>query len=101
MVQTYNGTITFDEESKSPKATFSIKESNPKPSVYGKALTAGDYVVWFENEQSIRAKYDLIEKYGIKGTGNWGVDQENPDFWKTFSSWITPPEEGSMVAEQS
>ena len=101
LVETYNGTITFDEESKSPKATFTIHEGDPKPTVYGAALTAGDYVVWFENEQSIRAKYDLIEKYGIKGTGNWGVDQENTDFWKTFSSWIAPPEEGAVEGDKS
>lgn len=99
LVKQYNGTITFDKASQTPKATFTIKATDPKPAVYGKELTAGNYVVWFENEQSLKAKYDLVAKYGIKGTGNWGVEQENPDFWETFSSWVSPSQNVATAPE--
>ncbi|WP_456277487.1 LysM peptidoglycan-binding domain-containing protein [Bacillus sp. AK128] len=87
-IQMYNGVVTFDEATMSPKATFTINEGDPGLNVYGKILQPGNYTVWFENEQSIRAKFDLVEKYGIKGTGNWGLEQENPAFWDSFSQWV-------------
>lgn len=87
-VERYNGTVTFDEASQSPKAVFTIKEGDPTINVYGNTLGPGTYTVWFENERSIRAKMDLVEKYGIKGTGNWGMEQENPEFWDAFSGWV-------------
>ncbi len=89
-VKLYNGIVTFDEASKSPKATFTIKEGDPTLDVYGRILQPGNYTIWFENEESIKAKYELIKKYGIKGTGNWGLEQENPAFWNAFSNWVTP-----------
>lgn len=86
-VKLYNGVVTFDQVSMSPKATFTIKEGDPTMSVYGVVLKPGNYTVWFENEESMKAKFDLVEKYGIKGTGNWGVEMENRDFWTSFSDW--------------
>lgn len=86
-VKLYNGVVTFDQVSMSPKATFTIKAGDPTMSVYGVALKPGNYTVWFENEQSMKAKFDLVEKYGIKGTGNWGVEMENREFWTSFSDW--------------
>ncbi len=89
-VKMYNGIVTFDEESKSPKANFTIHLGDPKLYVYGKKLEPGNYTVWFENEESMKAKFELVEKYGLKGTGNWGLEQENPEFWNAFSGWLQP-----------
>ncbi|QOR65000.1 LysM peptidoglycan-binding domain-containing protein [Cytobacillus suaedae] len=89
-IKLYNGVVTFDEASKSPKATFTINEGDPILDVYGRILQPGNYTIWFENEESIKAKYELVEKYGIKGTGNWGLEQENPAFWNAFSGWVNP-----------
>lgn len=86
-VEMYNGKITFDEASQSPKAEFTIREGDPPLNVYGRTLSPGTYTVWFENEQSIKVKYELMKKYGIKGTGNWGMEQENPEFWDSFATW--------------
>lgn len=77
----------------SKEGTFALSLDDPPSEVYGRELTAGTYVVWFEDERSIKAKYDLIAKYGIKGTGNWGMAQENPEFWDVFKTWVTPTEQ--------
>ncbi|WP_243387398.1 LysM peptidoglycan-binding domain-containing protein [Bacillus kexueae] len=92
LVEQYNGSITFDEETMSPKATFTIGPQDPPANVYGRELTMGTYIVWFEDERSMKAKYDLIKKYGIKGTGNWGMAQENPEFWEAFKTWVSDVE---------
>ncbi|MFZ3589007.1 LysM peptidoglycan-binding domain-containing protein [Bacillus sp. DJP31] len=91
-INMYNGHVTFDQASKSPKATFTIKPGDPALTVSGEIVEPGNYTIWFENEESIQAKYELVSKYGIKGTGNWGLEQENPEFWSTFSGWVKPSE---------
>ncbi|MBM7662512.1 LysM repeat protein [Bacillus mesophilus] len=96
-IKMYNGVVTFDEVTMSPKATFTINEGDPGLNVYGRILQPGNYTVWFENEQSIRAKFELVEKHGIKGTGNWGLEQENPQFWDSFSQWV---QEATPVTEE-
>jgi LysM repeat protein len=96
-IKMYKGVVTFDQASMSPKATFTIKEGDPALNVYGRNLQPGNYTVWFENEQSIRAKFELVEKYGIKGTGNWGLEQENPQLWNSFSQWV---QEATPVTEE-
>ncbi len=83
----YNGVVSYDEQAQSPKVEFTITSTDPPLHVYGQILKPGNYTIWYENEQSIQAKYELVEKYGIKGTGNWGLEQENPEFWSAFVGW--------------
>lgn len=87
-VKLYNGTVTFDETTKSAKAVFTIKRGDPTMSISGKTLSEGTYTVWFENSAAIKAKIDLVHKYGIKGLGNWSLGQDNPQIWTDLSEWL-------------
>ena len=53
----------------------------------GKELAAGTYTVWFDNEQSIKAKLKLVGKYKLKGTGSWSLNQEADDTWSYYQLW--------------
>ncbi|MCU9613545.1 glycosyl hydrolase family 18 protein [Caldibacillus lycopersici] len=88
LVKDFNGKITYDEASKSVKATFTIKESDPKPRISSRNLTAGNYTVWYEDERSIQAKIDLVHQYNLKGTGSWALGQENPAMWNSYDLWL-------------
>ncbi|WP_187118964.1 LysM peptidoglycan-binding domain-containing protein [Bacillus marasmi] len=87
-LELYNGTVTFDDATKSAKAVFTIKVGDPVLTVSGKPLTAGTYTVWFENSEAIKAKIDLIHQYDVKGLGNWSIGQDNPLIWKDISAWL-------------
>lgn len=87
----YEHTITFDKTSMSPKATLVIREGDPSTFISGTKLKPGTYTIWYENEQSIKAKVDLVEKYGVKGTGSWSLGQEDPTLWHSFKTWVTQP----------
>jgi spore germination protein YaaH len=87
-VNMYNGTVMFDEKTKSAKAVFTIKQGDPVMTVGGKNLTPGTYTVWFENADAIKAKIDLVHKYGVKGLGNWSIGQDNPKIWTDISTWL-------------
>ncbi|WP_052124256.1 glycosyl hydrolase family 18 protein [Ureibacillus manganicus] len=88
LLRNYRGTVTFDEQSKSPRATITILESDPKPTIASKTLTAGTYHIWYENDASLEAKFDLLHKYELKGTGSWSLGQEDPTIWQSYSSWL-------------
>ncbi|WP_075983524.1 glycosyl hydrolase family 18 protein [Bacillus massilinigeriensis] len=89
MLAKYGGTVVFDEKSKSPKATITIKDGDPTTVIAGKTLGPGTYHIWFENSESIKAKIDLVHKYNIKGTGSWSLGQENPVIWEDYKVWMT------------
>lgn len=104
MVKRYNGQVIFDEASRSPKAIITIKEGDPTTVVGGKVLQPGTYHIWFENEQSISAKMNLLHKYNLKGTGSWSLGQEDIAIWNQYHSWMTShgtTEDTKPVAEEN
>ncbi|MFC5465679.1 LysM peptidoglycan-binding domain-containing protein [Lederbergia graminis] len=98
MLQKYENTVTFDERSQSAKATITIKATDPKMYILGKALPAGTYTVWFENEQSYKAKVDLLHKYGIHGIGHWSIGQENREIWSSYPTWFAQRDAAIVVS---
>ncbi|WP_314586683.1 S-layer homology domain-containing protein [Paenibacillus terrigena] len=88
LIEKYNGKVVFDSASQSPKATFTIPAGDPGTTVHGKRITAGNYTVWYENEQSIKAKLGLVQKYNLKGAGNWSLNEESGITWDYYSTWL-------------
>ncbi|WP_281274263.1 glycosyl hydrolase family 18 protein [Lysinibacillus antri] len=89
MIAKYGGKVVFDEKSKSPKATITIKAGDPPTSIAGKTLPAGTYHIWYENHASLKAKLELVHKYNIKGTGSWSLGQESPSIWQSYRTWLS------------
>lgn len=78
---------TFDNVTKTPMLKLVVKESDDitdAPYINGRYLEPGTYYIWYENEHSIKAKLELVNKYDILGTGLWALDNESPEFWNTF-----------------
>jgi spore germination protein len=40
------------------------------------------HVIWYENEQSMQAKYNLIKEYGLRGISYWVLGEDFPENWK-------------------
>ncbi len=45
------------------------------------------YTIWCESEESIEAKMDLIEDYGLRGFSAWAIGQEPAWLWKTIKKY--------------
>ncbi|WP_102348957.1 S-layer homology domain-containing protein [Bacillus sp. Marseille-P3661] len=88
LVKKYNGKVTYDEKAKSPKAIVTIGPSDPVTTIAGKALKPGTYHIWFENNESITRKIDLVHKYNLKGTGSWSLGQEDTSLWYNFDMLV-------------
>ncbi|WFA09024.1 glycosyl hydrolase family 18 protein [Tissierella sp. Yu-01] len=80
LVKKYNGKINFDTRYKSPKATVNITGNE-------KDIPKGTYEIWFENEESILNKLQLIEKYDLKGAGSWSLHQATQNIWDVYNQW--------------
>jgi spore germination protein YaaH len=88
LVRQYGGTISYDPVSQSPRATFTITPRDLRATVGFRQLTPGNYVVWYENNQSIQKKLELVRKYDLKGTGSWSLGQEDPSIWAYYANWL-------------
>lgn len=84
LVNQFKGTIKFDEKTQSPNATFTIPQGQ-EYFIGSTRLTEGRYSIWYENEQSIRAKLSLPAQYQIKGTGSWALSHETEDTWNYYT----------------
>lgn len=84
----YGGKVTFDETTKSPKATITIDQSDPTTTIAGKTFGPGTYHIWYENNESLQAKLELLHKYNLKGTGSWSLGQESASIWQHYKAWL-------------
>ncbi|MFS0674953.1 glycosyl hydrolase family 18 protein [Ornithinibacillus sp. 179-J 7C1 HS] len=87
LIKTFNGNVQFDEIRKSAKVTFTIPVGR-EYYIGNTTLTPGQYVLWYDNEQAIKAKLRMPSKYGIKGTGSWALSHETAQTWDYYSLWL-------------
>lgn len=88
ILNTYESTVTYNEIHKAPKAIVTVKENDPLIYVFGKPLSPGTYTIWYENNDSIKSKLQLVQKYNIKGVGSWSLGQELSDVWLYYNLWL-------------
>ncbi len=87
IVNKYNGKVYFHNTYKAPYAKFTVKSSDSPTYIGGKKLTAGNYTIWYENDLSLKYKLRLVEKYNLRGTGSWQLNQADPGIWSFYSAW--------------
>lgn len=47
-----------------------------------------EHVVWFENEESIRTKVNLVQKYNLAGVSMWALGKEDERFWQAVEEGL-------------
>lgn len=65
LAKEYGVPIEFDKEAQTPFFNYVDKDGK-------------EHVVWFENEESIRAKLALVEEYGFAGVSYWNIMDYSP-----------------------
>jgi len=88
MADRYGAEINYDKYIQSPEAIISIETWEDGCKVFGNQLTAGTYHIWYENEESIKRKLELVQKYDLKGAGSWSLGQETKETWDFFNMWL-------------
>ena len=80
----FDAQTAYLQDSQSPLAIFEIEEDDEPYYIHDRKLAAGIYSVWYENEESIKAKLELVNKYNLKGAGSWSLGQELPSTWNYY-----------------
>lgn len=60
--------IQFDSKAKAPKFRYTDDQGKK-------------HIVWFENKKSLKAKYNLVKQYGLRGVSYWELGQPSPQNW--------------------
>lgn len=47
-----------------------------------------EHVAWFENEESIRIKVNLVQKYNLAGVSMWALGKEDERFWQAVEEGL-------------
>jgi spore germination protein YaaH len=87
LVTAYGGEFFYDRERQSPYATFVIPEGSGRY-IAGRWCDGGSYILWFENERSIKQKLRFLGTSGVRGAGSWSLYQESDGTWDYFSAWL-------------
>ena len=74
----------YDIQTQTPMVTLTVNEGENGPYVNGKYLEAGIYNIYYDNENSIKAKLELVNKYDLLGAGVWALDNESYDMWNYY-----------------
>lgn len=87
----YNAEVTYDREKNSMRGRFCVRKNDKKLNLYswGVPLEEGNYEIWFENDETIKERIKIANKYGLKGTGSWSLGQEDTKIWNNYSSWLS------------
>ncbi len=89
LMSKYNGKVTYDKNTQTAKVTVEIKPGDNKSTVWGgRVLGQGKYYIYYDNEQSIKYKLNLVHKYNLLGTGSWCLGQESLRTWDYYERWL-------------
>ena len=89
LVNKYKGKVTYDNTTQTARAIVTIGVNDPKPVLWGgNILSAGTYTIYYDNEQALKYKLNLIQKYGVMGAGSWCLGQESLKTWDYFERWL-------------
>lgn len=73
LARKYNQVILFDEASKTPHFNYIDEQQR-------------EHEVWFEDVRSMKAKYDLVNEYNLKGMGYWNLMRPFTQNWSLVNS---------------
>ena len=87
LIRQFNGKVYFDEKSQSPYALLYIP-SGYFSKVHNRTLNPGSYIIWYENDRSIKTKLKLVQKYNLLGTGSWSLNEAPEEIWDYYQQWL-------------
>ncbi len=71
-----NAAIEYDKKAQAPHFSYRDKEGK-------------DHIVWFEDARSMRARYQLVIRYGLRGVSYWVLGNEFPQNWLVLEDMFT------------
>jgi len=78
----------YDTYNRTPYLKFSVGRIGATYSFSGKKFSIGNYIMYYENERSLKEKLILVEKYNLRGSASWALSQEDTSIWDNYRNWL-------------
>ena len=78
----------YDTYNRTPYLKFSVGRIGATYSFSGKKFSVGNYIMYYENERSLKEKLILVEKYNLRGSASWALSQEDTSIWDNYRNWL-------------
>ncbi len=88
IIEKYKLVPKYNMETGTPELIFEVYDNEVGPMINGRIWEPGVYHIYYENETSIKAKLELVNKYNILGTALWALDNESPEFWNYYKDGL-------------
>lgn len=85
---TFNTSEYYDTYNRTPYLKFSVGNIESTYSFSGKRFSAGNYIMYYEDEKSFKEKLILVEKYNLQGSAAWALSQEDTSIWSNYKNWL-------------
>ncbi|MBR3932346.1 MAG: LysM peptidoglycan-binding domain-containing protein [Clostridia bacterium] len=79
------------------RATILFDEKTQTPYFKYRAGDGSDHEVWFEDIRSIKAKFDLIDEFKLKGAGYWNLMRSFSQNWAYIGYRYNPIKPGTPI----
>ncbi len=79
-VKKYHLNPILDQNTMTVNATLEVLDEEQKIVLNSGYATEGTYHIYYENEDTIKAKLKLVNDYNILGTALWALNQEDSSF---------------------
>lgn len=86
LISKNKGIVKYDKQIGEACAKLKVDSSKIKTKINGTELKDGEYTVWYPNEESIKAKLNLVNEYDLLGAGVWALGQEKINVWEYYKN---------------
>lgn len=86
LISRNKGIVKYDETIGEACVEFTINNPDIRSKINGVALEDGDYTMWYQNEESIKFKLNLVNQYDLLGSGVWALGQEKVEVWNYYKN---------------
>lgn len=84
----YGGKYYYDSKNKCPYMKFDVNIIDSFILFKNSKFKCGSYIMYYENNTSIKEKLKLVRKYKLKGTSCWALPQECKAMWRDYKLWL-------------
>ncbi|MBO5142588.1 MAG: hypothetical protein J6C46_06260 [Clostridia bacterium] len=86
LISKNKGIVKYDKEIGEAKVTFTVNNAKIRSKINGKVLEDGKYTIWYQNEESIKQKLNIVNEYDLLGAGVWALGQEKVEVWEYYKN---------------
>ncbi len=84
LFEKFSGDNMYNEYVGESRYIFDVDNNEISGTINGEELQDGTYIIWYQGNEGIKDKLDIVNRYDLLGVGIWALGQEKVDVWEYF-----------------